>query len=271
MIKLEKRSLFSDAIPNRCGAVSVIGNLRGRYMRRKGYNMKTVIRKGVFETNSSSTHSLAIVRGDERAPKGMEVCFRVCSPVAKVFMIFGFVENAKYESSGSNGWPRDIVLRFKDAAVKALSEILGVSVEEALGEVAYEAFGDRMVRGALGDEAKLRELVKKHPDFAAEYKASKEKDIVKFAEEFYRADFEKYKKMVDGKYRCDSYFYNGCLIECNCGFESYRAMVKSFGLDRYDTDEMLLEKARALLSGDVQILCEELNAGIIPMETGDTY
>ena len=233
--------------------------------------MKTVIRRGVFETNSSSTHSLAIVRGDERAPKGMNVCFQVCSPVAKVFMIFGFVENARHESSGAKGWPRDVVLRFKDAAVKALSEILGITVEEALCEVDHEAFGDRMIRGALGDEAKLRELLTKHPDFAAEYKASREKDIVKFADEFYKADLEKFRKMVDGRYRCDSYFYNGCLIECSCGFESYRAMVRSFRLDRYDTDDMLLEKARALLSGDVRILCEEMNAGVIPMETGDKY
>ena len=233
--------------------------------------MKTVIRKGVFETNSSSTHSLTIVRGNEKAPDDMEVSFEVCSPVAKVFMLFGFVENAGCECSGAKGWPKEVVLRFKEAAVKALAERLGITVDDALREVACEAFGDRLVKNALGDEAKLRELLTKHPDFAAEYKASGEKDIVKFADGFYKADFERFKKMTGGKYRCDSYFYHGCLIECDCGFENYRMMVKNFGLDRYDTDEVLLEKARALLADDVRILCEELNAGIIPMPTGDKY
>ena len=237
----------------------------------KEHNMKTVIRKGVFETNSSSTHSLTIVRGAEEAPKDMEVSFEVCSPVAKVFMIFGFIENAGCNCSGAKGWPKEVVLRFKDAAVKALAERLGVTVEDALREVECEAFGDRMVKGALGDEAKLRELLSRHPDFAAEYKASKEADIVKFADKFYNDDFNKFKKMTGGKYRCDSYFYNGCLIECDCGFENYRMMCKNFGLARYDTDEVLLEKARELLSDDVRILCEELNAGIIPMPTGDKY
>ncbi len=233
--------------------------------------MKTAIRKGVFETNSSSTHSLTIVRGDEKAPNDMEVSFEVCSPIAKVFMIFGFVENAGYECSGSKGWPKEVVLRFKDAAVKALAERLGITVEDALREVECEAFGDRLVKSALGDEAKLRELLTKHLDFAAEYKASKEKDIVKFADEFYKADFKRFKEMKGGRYCCDAYFYNGCLIECDCGFENYRMMCKNFGLDRYDTDEVLLEKARALLADDVRILCEELNAGIIPMPTGDKY
>ena len=72
--------------------------------------MKTVIRRGVFETNSSSTHSLTIVKGSESAPKDMEVSFEVISPTAKVFMIFGFVENAGCECSGAKGWPRDIVM-----------------------------------------------------------------------------------------------------------------------------------------------------------------
>jgi hypothetical protein len=233
--------------------------------------MKTVIRRGVFETNSSSTHSLTIVKGSESAPKDMEVSFEVCSPIAKVFMIFGFIENAGCECSGAKGWPREVVFRFKDAVVKALADKLGISVEAALGEIECEAFGCREIKEALGDEAKLRAVLSKHDEFAAEFKASKEMDIVKFADRFYKEDLEKFKKMTGGKYRCDSYFYHACLIECDCGFESYRAMVKKFGLDRYDAEDDLYEKAKALLSDDVRILCEELNAGIIPMTTGEKY
>ena len=233
--------------------------------------MKIAVRNGVFETNSSSTHSLALVRGNASPKKEMKVSFEVCSPLAKVFMLFGFIENAGCCCSGAKGWPRDIVLRFKDAAVKVLAEILGITEEEALCEIECEAFGNRAVKNALGNEAKLREVLRTDIAFAAEFKESKEKDLVKFAEEYYKSDLERFKTMTGGKYRCDSYFYNGCLMECDCGFESYRAMVNKFGLDRYDTEDDLISKARDLLSDDVRILCEELNAGIIPMTTGEKY
>lgn len=234
--------------------------------------MKTVIRKGVFETNSSSTHALAIVRGDEKAPEDMEVSFEVCSAVAKVFMIFGFIENAEYScEGGKRGWPRKLMLRFKDAALAALAERLGITVKEALEEVECEAFGERAIKDALGDEEKLRRVLKEHRGFAAEFKASKEKDIAAFAERYYQSELERFKTMKDGKYCCDAYFCNGCLIDCYCGFESFGLMVDQFGLDRYDTDESLLEKAREFLSDDVRILCEEMNAGIIPIVTGERY
>jgi hypothetical protein len=148
---------------------------------------------------------------------------------------------------------------------------LGITEEEAAREIEQEAFGDRAVRDALGNEAMLSEVLKKHKEFAAEYKASNEKDIVKFAEEFYHSDLEKFKKMVGGRYRCDAYFYNGALMECDCGFGNYRDIVDKFKLGRYDTDEDLLMKAKDFLSDDVRLLCEELNAGIIPMTTGEKH
>jgi hypothetical protein len=48
-------------------------------------------------------------------------------------------------------------------------------------------------------------------------------------------------------------------------------MINKFGLDRYDTDEVLLEKARVFLSDEYRMVAEELNAGVIPMTTGEKY
>lgn len=233
--------------------------------------MKIAIRNGVFETNSSSTHSLALVRTGEKAPDDMEVSFEVVSPVAKVFMLFGFVENAEYEYVDGESRARELVLRFKAAALQVLSERLGVTPEAAMDEVECEAFGNRILKDALGDEEKLRALLASNKTISAEFKASGCGDLLKFAREYYAEDLEKCKSMMEGKYRCDSYFCNGCLIECNCGFESYSAMVQKFKLNCYDTDEILSEKAREFLSDDVRILCEEFNAGIIPMTTGEEY
>ena len=104
--------------------------------------MKTVIRKGVFETNSSSTHTLTIVKQGEKCET--DVSFEICSPTAKLFMIFGFVENAECcTKRGCGGWQREIMLRFKEMAVRAFAEIMGITRKEALFEVECEAFGRR--------------------------------------------------------------------------------------------------------------------------------
>lgn len=232
--------------------------------------MKTVIRRGVFETNSSSTHTLTIVKEGEAPSVEMEeVSFEICSPVAKVFMIFGLIENSCGSRQG--GWQRELMLRFKEAAVTALAEIEGVSRDEALSLVECEAFGNTSLKRALGDEARLRELLKSDERFAAEFKAAGKGDITAFAETYFKEDLEVTRKLMRGRYRCDAYFYHGCLIECDCGFESFRKMARGFGLDRYDTDEMLLDRARRFLSGEYTMLAEELNAGIIPMTTGEKY
>ena len=59
--------------------------------------MKTVIRKGVFETNSSSTHSLTI--RDASPKQGDEVdedaSFEIRSPLAKVIQMLGLMDKAE--------------------------------------------------------------------------------------------------------------------------------------------------------------------------------
>ena len=60
--------------------------------------MKTVIRKGVFETNSSSTHSLSL-KNTNSNDENMEVSFEIRSKEAKIALLFGLVENAEAEYS----------------------------------------------------------------------------------------------------------------------------------------------------------------------------
>lgn len=65
--------------------------------------MKKVIRYGVFETNSSSTHSLSLVKkGDKPDEYKRPVCFQVKSRVAKVALILGLIDNA--EEQFQNKW-----------------------------------------------------------------------------------------------------------------------------------------------------------------------
>lgn len=58
--------------------------------------MKTVIRKGVFETNSSSTHSLSLKKVDnDKMDK--EASFEIRSPLAKAVTMLGLIDNAEDE------------------------------------------------------------------------------------------------------------------------------------------------------------------------------
>ncbi|MBR3890438.1 MAG: hypothetical protein IKJ30_00015 [Bacilli bacterium] len=57
--------------------------------------MKRVIRRGVFETNSSSSHSLSLVRVERNASKvKKDVSFEIRSRVAKAVFILGLIDNA---------------------------------------------------------------------------------------------------------------------------------------------------------------------------------
>lgn len=55
--------------------------------------MKRVIRKGIFETNSSSTHSLSLVRGNEKV--NGNISFEIKSRIAKTTFILGLIDNAE--------------------------------------------------------------------------------------------------------------------------------------------------------------------------------
>lgn len=58
--------------------------------------MKTVIRKGVFETNSSSTHSLSLKR-NAKDEKEKDASFIIQSPLAKAVTMLGLIDNGEFE------------------------------------------------------------------------------------------------------------------------------------------------------------------------------
>lgn len=58
--------------------------------------MKSVIRKGVFETNSSSTHSLSLRKVTSKEVD-KDASFEIRSNEAKIALLFGLIENAEME------------------------------------------------------------------------------------------------------------------------------------------------------------------------------
>ena len=66
--------------------------------------MKTVIRKNVFETNSSSTHSLSIRGRSNKNCVCKGASFELRSPLAKAVQMIGLIDNAERSYLSSGYW-----------------------------------------------------------------------------------------------------------------------------------------------------------------------
>ncbi|MBR3864766.1 MAG: hypothetical protein IKJ19_06630 [Clostridia bacterium] len=66
--------------------------------------MKTVIRKNVFETNSSSTHSLSILGRAKNKCASKGYSFELRSPLAKAVQMIGLIDNAEKHYLSEGYW-----------------------------------------------------------------------------------------------------------------------------------------------------------------------
>lgn len=65
--------------------------------------MKRVIRRGVFETNSSSSHSLTLkrIKGTPKNEIDEDASFEIRSPLAKTIQMLGLIQNAESDYEGT--------------------------------------------------------------------------------------------------------------------------------------------------------------------------
>ena len=232
--------------------------------------MKTVIRKGVFETNSSSTHSLSLGKTVSKEIDE-EASFEIRTKEAKIALLFGLIENAEIEFCGCKHkkaeYDRKLVLNFKETVIEEYSKQKNYTKEQALLQIDYEEFANTYLRDIQDDEKKLKEYLEENEDFKNSFKQSKSMDIVEFAKKYFIEDYNEFKRMTNGKFQCDKYFSNGCLNDCDCGFESYTKIAEEFDLDGND----IQEKAKEFLSDDCKIIAKELWNGFIFEKTGEIF
>ena len=239
--------------------------------------MKTVVRKGVFETNSSSTHAISIKKSkDSEVAKGTS--FEVRSPLAKMVQLFGLINNAEYDCVSDEPkfkipkkliLPRELVLKFKEILIDTYSEKTNQTREEALKQIEFEAFSDTYLRDILDDKEKLNEYKLDNFAFGMAFDESGSDNIVEFAKKYYVEDCEKIKKMTGGKIRCDCYFNQGCLNVCDCGMENYIKIKKALNIDDNDTETELKQKALDFLNEETRFVAQEYWNGVYLEEEGD--
>jgi hypothetical protein len=103
--------------------------------------MKTVIRKGVFETNSSSTHSLSLKR-NARDVNEKDASFVIQSPLAKAVTLLGLIDNGEHEFNrkyGSRANYDDEYPKIKEEVLSKIKELNpslleNIDLEEISGE-----------------------------------------------------------------------------------------------------------------------------------------
>ena len=191
--------------------------------------MKSVIRIGVFETNSSSTHSLSYCPHEDE--NGKEVfTFECRTPAARLIMIKAQVNHCRSDLRDDRAQKYVTLLKdFYDACVALFCEREKVDpegIEDYLEEFAGKTFyGD-------GDRR---------------YERSG------FKERYEERSCE----------LCESFFENGPLVECNCLYDDYE--VKDFLRDYFDMTHGkpdLKAKAEELLYGPNSFFCCEFYSGV---------
>ena len=225
--------------------------------------MKRVIRKGVFETNSSSTHSLAF---ENYCP--FDDCdWYVDSVDGKFSLAIDLIDHALYEDSG---W-RDY---YYEEDVAWAMDKLEVCLKENYSDLFIELvnrfgeFKDIPIRTILFE---LEEKDIEMPEFINENEHMKElwerfdsrgelllRFRKKLAEEYLKIkkkntkeEMEKYfYPEPDGHgFACYNWFNEGALYGCNCGLEDIGEVYDKI-MDYADTDEKIAKRVKEFFSED---------------------
>ena len=201
--------------------------------------MKTVIRRGVFETNSSSTHSLSFCPAEDK--KGEEAFTFACrTPAARLLMIKAQVNHCRGDLRGDQRAQKYVVLlkEFYEACVTLFCEREKVdpdTIEDYLMAFAKETF---------------------YGESARHYNRSG------FNENYEERSCE----------LCESFFENGPLCCCNCLYDEDE--VKLFLRDYFDLTHGkpdLAAKAESLLYGPNDFYAVEYDNGVYLINTKNIF
>ena len=201
--------------------------------------MKTVIRKGVFESNSSSTPSLSYCYGED--DEGNEGYTFACkTPAARLIMIKAQVNHCRGD------------LRYDNKAHKY------VALLKDFYDACVELFCERE---------------KVDPDNIAEYLEQFAKETF-YADPDRRYARDGFKERYEERNceLCESFFENGPLVACNCLYDEDE--VKEFLRDYFDMTRGkpdLKAKAEELLYGPDDFIATEYNNGVYLVNTKYTY
>lgn len=223
--------------------------------------MKKVIRYGVFETNSSSTHSVVFKRkkSEQKEPTSSA---EIYSGLHKIIFLQGLINNAQMEESSFDGYDEEV----------ETGEQEPFNIEEF--EEFFEKNEDLKKIFIESQTKKTRVGFMPHKEMVLEF--------LKLVKEFYMQEnnltSEQLEQKIDGEKMacnneilCDCYFGNGVLIECTCKFKNYYEIANELKIAKIRTQKTLEKRARAFISNEYKFVLRELYCGVIPLVNDTIY
>ena len=196
--------------------------------------MKRVIREGVFETNSSSTHTVSFVKKEgDGADK--DSSYELHSAFAKMMFLIGLCENAA---------------------------TMPVYFEEDIEEIKNRMYPDGNIPPMSDKDIceKFLDIVKE------EYMSEENIDRGELEKRIMESNFS-----CDGKCLCSNFFDDDVLIECTCPFEGYSGIVNTLELYHLYTEEDYRKKAKEFLSIEYKFILKEYWCGLELIRGGKIY
>lgn len=206
--------------------------------------MKKVIRKGVFETNSSSTHAVSYSRHNGSDKTEKNATYEIRTPINKLIFLQALINNCEYSCSDYDE-----------------SDYLDL-----------EEFFD-------GDQ-QLIEMLKNTPDC---FLSAKDRVLLfnKKVRELFctmanctQEQLDQQIEEITGGYgvKCHHFFENDVLNDCTCDLCTYYSLSEVIGLDELENDEKQFEKVAAeFLSDKYKFVLQEYWNGCILMTNGEIY
>lgn len=232
--------------------------------------MKRVIRKGIFETNSSSTHSLSFGKGCpfdyEWTVDGVEWKFRLAMAV---------IDHALYDMYR---WRDNYFEEDVEWAIEKLVEYLRDNYRDSYDRLIerYGSFKDISIRSVFYEfevnyiEIPDNILENEHIEALWQSTLDTNCEIVlrfrrKLVEGYLdrnnknteeeRKKFE-FDELYDNGYKCSEWFFDGSLYECDCGlhdiYEVYEKIV-----DNAKTDEEIDKRVKEFFSEEYHFFGKE--------------
>ena len=196
--------------------------------------MKKVIREGVFETNSSSTHAVVFKKKNGSAPDN-DSSYELHSPFMKTLFFIGLCTHA-------------------DLYVKDYEEDAEYDLKQT------DSNGKIVVEGAKSQCSRFMSAL------INEYVKMSNVTQEEFEKQFNESVFT-----WDGECQCRNFFDDDVLCDCTCHFDGYYQISSQFKLNELTTDEEFAAKAKEFLSDDFKFVLQEYWQGCCLITKKEIY
>lgn len=196
--------------------------------------MKKVIREGVFETNSSSTHAVVFKKKNGSSPDN-DSSYELHSPFMKTLFFIGLCTHAD--------------LYVKDYEEDAEYDLKQTDSNEKVVVEGSKSQCSRFMSALINEYVKMSNITQEE-----------------FEKQFNESVFT-----WDGECQCRNFFDDDVLCDCTCPFDGYYQISSHFKLNELTTDEEFTAKAKEFLSDDFKFVLQEYWQGCCLITKKEIY